>query len=67
MAITKVIEINAASDRGVEDAVRQGLARASDTLDGVQGAWVSDVSVRTDESGEIAEWRVRLRVSFLLQ
>lgn len=67
MAITKVIEVNAASELGMEDAVREGLRRASETLDGVQGAWVSDISVRTDDQGEIAEWRVRLRITFLLQ
>lgn len=67
MAISKVIEINTASEQGIEDAVRLGLKRACDTLDAVQGAWLSDISVRTDEQGEITEWRVRLRVSFLLQ
>ncbi|AXK71050.1 dodecin domain-containing protein [Lysobacter sp. TY2-98] len=67
MAVTKVIEINAASDQSIEDAVAQGLKRASDTLDGVQGAWVSDINVQTNERGEITEWRVRLRVSFLLR
>lgn len=67
MSITKVIEISAASDTGIEDAVRQGLERASETLDGVQGAWIGDINVRTDDTGGITEWRVRLRVSFLLQ
>lgn len=67
VAITKIIEINAASATGIEDAVRQGLERATETLDGVQSAWIGDINVRTDDTGGITEWRVRLRVSFLLQ
>lgn len=66
-AIAKVIEINAASGAGIEDAVRNGLSRAATTLDGIQGAWVSDIEVRTDGAGKVEEWRVRLRVSFLLK
>lgn len=66
-AIAKVIEINAASTSSIEDAVQRGLSRAASTLDGIQGAWVSDIEVRTDETGNVTEWRVRLRVSFLLE
>ncbi|MFZ5657934.1 MAG: dodecin family protein [Pseudomonadota bacterium] len=66
-SIAKVIEINAASESGIEDAVRNGLVRAAATLDGIQGAWISDINVRTDPSGRVTEWRVRLRVSFLLK
>lgn len=66
-AVAKVIEINAASTSSIEDAVQQGLSRAASTLDGIQGAWVSDINVCTDEAGNVTEWRVRLRVSFLLR
>lgn len=66
-SIAKVIEINAASETGIEDAVSNGLARAAATLDGIQGAWFGDINVRTDASGRVTEWRVRLRVSFLLK
>lgn len=66
-SVAKVIEINAASMQSIEDAVQKGLDRAASTIDGIQGAWVSDIEVRTDAAGRVSEWRVRLRVSFLLR
>lgn len=65
MAVAKVVEICAASPVSVEDAVAQGIKRASDTLERVEGAWVQDVKVEVD-NGKIVEWRVNLKVTFVL-
>jgi len=51
----------------VEDAVRSGLKKVSETVKGIQGAWVNETKVVTNGSGEITEWRVNLRVTFLVE
>ena len=66
MSIAKVTEITAASDKSFEDAVEQGLKRASKTLEGIQGAWVGDMKVAV-ENNKITEWRVNMKVTFLLK
>lgn len=65
MAVAKVIEVNAGSSKGLEDAILQGIAKASDTLENVEGAWVQDIKVKCD-NGRIKEWRVNLKVTFVL-
>lgn len=65
MAVAKVIEVNAASKKGLEDAIEQGLAKASDTLENVKGAWIQNIKVNCD-NGRITEWRVDMKVSFVL-
>ncbi|MGN6706340.1 MAG: dodecin family protein [Rhodanobacter sp.] len=65
-AIAKTIEINSASGKGIEDAVQSGLRKVATTIDKVQGAWVSDIKVRTSANGDVTEWRVCLRVTFIV-
>ena len=67
MSVAKVIEISASSKTSVEDAVRSGLKKVASTVKGVQGAWVNEIKVQTDASGEISEWRVNMRVTFLVE
>lgn len=66
MAIAKVIEITSSSTKGFEDAVKDGIARASKTVDKITGAWVSEQKVLV-EKGKVKEFRVTLRVTFLLK
>jgi flavin-binding protein dodecin len=65
MAVAKVIEVNAGSKKGLEDAIQQGLVKASDTLENVEGAWIQDIKVACD-NGKITEWRVNMKVTFIL-
>lgn len=65
MAVAKVIEVNAGSAKSLEDAIQQGILKASDTLEHVEGAWVQDIKVKCD-NGRIQEWRVNLKVTFVL-
>ena len=67
MSVAKVIEISASSKTSVEDAVRSGLKKVSETVQGIQGAWVNEVKVESDGDGNIVEWRVNLRVTFIVQ
>ena len=64
MAIMKVIEILSESDKSWEDATRKGVAKASKTIKGIRSAWVQGQSVTIDEKGEVAGYRVNLKLSF---
>lgn len=65
MSVAKVTEIIASSTTGIEDAVRSGVARASKTLDEIQGVWVSDIKCTVDGEN-IVEWRCTLKITFVL-
>ncbi|HET6396621.1 MAG TPA: dodecin family protein [Pseudoxanthomonas sp.] len=67
MSVAKVIEISSASGTSIEDAVKSGLKKVSETVKGIQGAWVNEVKVQTDDQGNVVEWRVNLRVTFVVQ
>ncbi len=66
MAVARVTEIIASSSNSFEDAVRKGVKRASKTLKNVTGAWVKDQRVVV-KKGEIDEYRVVLKVTFILE
>ncbi len=66
MSVAKVTEIIAASPTSFDDAVKQGIARAAETLKGITGAWVSEQKVSV-ENDRITEYRVAMRVTFILQ
>lgn len=63
--VAKIIELTASSTKSIEDAVETGIRRADDTLDDVEGAWVQDIKCIV-KNGKIAEWRVNMKVTFLL-
>jgi flavin-binding protein dodecin len=65
MAVAKVIEVTAGSKKGLEDAILQGISKASDTLENVEGAWIQDIKVNCKD-GKISEWRVNMKVTFVL-
>jgi dodecin len=64
--VAKVIELNASSSKSIEDAVETGIRRADSTLDNVEGAWIQDIKCVV-KNGKIAEWRVNMKVTFLLK
>ena len=66
MTIAKVIEISSSSEKGIEDAVRDGLRRAARTINNIKSAWVNDIKVVTDDAGNVTEWRVNMRINFVL-
>jgi len=63
MAVIKVIEILADSDKSWQDATANGLRKASQSIKNIRSAWVQDQSV-TVRDGEITSYRVNLKVSF---
>ena len=66
MSVAKVSEIIASSGKSFDDAVAKGVKRASKTLKGVTSAWVQDQQVVV-EDGKVKEYRVNLKVTFVLQ
>ncbi|HEX5736478.1 MAG TPA: dodecin family protein [Blastocatellia bacterium] len=65
MSIAKVTEIIASSNISFEDALQQGIQRADKTLENVKGAWIKSHKV-VIEGGKIVEYRVVMKVSFVL-
>jgi len=66
MSVAKVIEINSSSKKSMEDAVQSGLSKTAETVKNIQGAWVNEIKVVTDGSGKVTEWRVNLRITFIV-
>ena len=65
MSVAKVIELTSTSRQSFEDAIQQGVARASSTLKNVQGAWIKEQQVSI-EDGRITAYRVNLMITFVL-
>lgn len=65
MTIARVTEISATSPDSFDDAVKQGIGRASKTLRNITSAWVKDQNVEID-GGQVTAYRVNLAVTFVL-
>ncbi len=66
MSVAKIMEISAESTEGFEAAIRNGIEQASKIVENIKGAWVSEQKLKI-ENGQIAAYRVDIRVSFVLQ
>lgn len=66
MSVARVTEIIASSTTSFEDAIQVGVARAAQTLKNVEGVWVKDQKATVKE-GKIVEYRVGLKVTFVLE
>jgi flavin-binding protein dodecin len=66
MSVAKVVEVSASSSKGFEDAIQAGVDRAADTVENIKGAWVNEMSV-TVENGKVKEYRVNMKVTFVLK
>lgn len=65
MAVAKVIELSATSNVSFEDAIRQAIEKASETVRNIKGAWVKEQQV-TVENGQVSGYRVDLKITFVL-
>ena len=66
MSVARVTEITSSSSKSFDDAIREGLARANNTLENVTGAWVKGQEV-VAKNGKITEYRVRMKITFVLK
>ena len=67
MSIARVTEIKASSTKSFDDALKAGVARANKTLKNVKSAWIENQEVLVDEKGQISEYRVQMKVTFILE
>ena len=65
MSVAKVTEITASSTKSFEDALQEGIKRASKTLENIQSAWIQDHEVDITD-GKITRYRVRMKITFVL-
>ncbi len=65
MAVASVSKITAASKEGFDAAVREGLQRASSTLRNITGLHILEQKASVSD-GQIAEYRVTMEVTFIL-
>jgi hypothetical protein len=65
MSVARVTEISVTSQKSFEDAIQQGIGRATKTLRNVRSAWIKEQRVSL-ESDRIIEYQVNLLVTFVL-
>lgn len=65
MSVAKIIEISAESPNSFEDAIREGIKRASKTVKNIKSAWVGDQLVEV-EGDKVVSFRVHMKVTFVL-
>jgi dodecin len=66
MAVARETKITSSSTESFDAAVREGLARASQTLRGITGLHVVEQKAKV-ENGKIAEYRVTMEITFILE
>lgn len=65
MSVAKVLEITSSSTESIEAAVRDGIAKAGETVHGIQEAWVQGTKAIIRDNA-VAEWRVTLKITFIV-
>ncbi len=65
MSVARNTEISATSSQGFEDAIKQGLSRATSTLRNVKSAWIKEQEVSLS-GDQISEYKVVMVVTFVL-
>lgn len=63
MAIVKVIEVIASSEKGIEDAIQQCVTEVSKTIRNIDSVYVKDTKVHVKD-GKITSFGVICKVSF---
>ena len=67
MSVARVTEIKSSSTKSFDDAIKEGVARAAKTLKNIKSAWVENQEVIVGDKGNIVEYRVQMKVTFVLE
>ncbi len=67
MAVARITEIKSSSMVSFDDAIREGLKKTAATIENIKSAWVGDQEVLVDDKGNITEYRVLLKVTFIVK
>ena len=65
VSVAKVIELTAGSSESYEEAVRQAVAKASESINNIEGAWVSEHKAVVAD-GKVVEFRATVRITFVV-
>lgn len=63
MAVLKVIEVLANSEKSWEDATRKAVKKASESVKAIRSVYVNEQNAVV-EDGEITEFRVNVKITF---
>jgi len=63
MAILKVIEVLANSEKSWEDATKKAVAQASKSIKNIRSVYLQDQSASVD-NGEVTDFRVNVKITF---
>ena len=66
MSVAKVSEIIVSSPKSFDDAIKIGIARSQKTLKNLKSAWIENQQIKLDDKGQITEYRVQLKITFIL-
>jgi flavin-binding protein dodecin len=66
MSVARITEISATSSKSFEDAVQQGIQRATATLRNVRAAWIKEQEVQV-ENNRITAYKVTMKITFILE
>lgn len=66
MSVLKVVELMSSSKKSWEDATTKAIKKASKSINNIKSAYVQDQSVVV-ENGEVKEFRVNLKVTFVVK
>lgn len=63
MAILKVIEVLANSEKSWEDATKKAVAHASKSVKNIRSVYINEQSASVKD-GEVTEFRVNVKITF---
>ena len=66
MAVVKVIEILAESDKSWEDATKVAVAEAAKTVRNIQSVYVKNFQAIVEDN-KVVRYRVNAKISFIVQ
>jgi flavin-binding protein dodecin len=66
MSVAKIIEISSESPDSFEEAIRDGIRKAHQTVKNIKSAWVADQLAEVQD-GNVVSFRVHLKVTFVLE
>ena len=66
MSIVRSIEVIAQSTKGFDDACRQAIKDASETVRGIRSFWIKNAECIVEDD-EITMYRVNGKISFLVE
>jgi dodecin len=63
MAVVKVLEVIATSEKSIEDAIEQAVADVSKTVRNIDSVWVKDIKAHVKD-GKVSTYGCVCKISF---